>query len=41
MEQCLRKRIVELGRKVSKTDKDLQDVCAKLNTDILSSKGFE
>lgn len=41
MKQRLRNRIRELSHKVSQTEHDLQQICAKLNTDILSSKTFE
>ncbi|CAF0885930.1 unnamed protein product [Adineta ricciae] len=41
MKQRLRNRIRELSHKVSQTESDLQQICAKLNTDILSSKTFD
>ncbi|CAF0982268.1 unnamed protein product [Adineta ricciae] len=41
MKQRLCNRIRELSHKVSQTEHDLQQICAKLNTDILSSKTFD
>jgi hypothetical protein len=41
MRQRIQKRICELSHKVSETEKDLQLICSKLSTDLLSSKTFE
>jgi len=41
MKHRIQKRIRELSHKVSETEKDLQIICSKLNTDLLSSKIFE
>jgi len=41
MKHRIQKRIRELSHKVSETENDLQIICSKLNTDLLSSKIFE
>jgi hypothetical protein len=40
MKQRIQKRILELSHKVSETEKDLELICTKLNTDLLSSSTF-